>query len=103
MCSASPGKIGRDTSELQSRVDLVCRLLLEKKKKKENILIQRKKKKKNQNNKTKKMLQLSYADKAHMFFYLKLQSQKHHASILFLLTPSRGQPIRKKMSGTLYN
>src|SRR6266496_441675 len=29
----SPSKIGRDTSELQSRRDLVCRLLLEKKKK----------------------------------------------------------------------
>src|SRR6266536_1742288 len=28
-----PPKIGRHTSELQSRVDLVCRLLLEKKKK----------------------------------------------------------------------
>src|SRR5438105_5498157 len=29
----SASKIGRHTSELQSRVDLVCRLLLEKKKK----------------------------------------------------------------------
>src|SRR5438105_10524777 len=29
-------EIGRDTSELQSRVELVCRLLLEKKKRKRN-------------------------------------------------------------------
>src|SRR5206468_7349730 len=35
------------TSELQSRSDLVCRLLLEKKKKKENSLQQKKKKKLN--------------------------------------------------------
>src|SRR5216683_5217377 len=33
------------TSELQSRSDLVCRLLLEKKKKKKNLYIQKKKKK----------------------------------------------------------
>src|SRR5687768_18242494 len=32
-----PAKIGRHTSELQSRLHLVCRLLLEKKKKKNNI------------------------------------------------------------------
>src|SRR5690242_21306470 len=38
------GEIGRDTSELQSHVNLVCRLLLEKKKKK--------KKKKNKTKKT---------------------------------------------------
>src|SRR5438874_6978085 len=31
--ACSDGEIGRDTSELQSRRDLVCRLLLEKKKK----------------------------------------------------------------------
>src|SRR5690625_6540414 len=31
-CSAPPAEIGRDTSELQSRGHLVCRLLLEKKK-----------------------------------------------------------------------
>src|SRR5690349_24308299 len=31
-------KIGRDTSELQSRRDLVCRLLLEKKKKKKKVI-----------------------------------------------------------------
>src|SRR6266536_5347781 len=35
------------TSELQSRVDLVCRLLLEKKKKKDNIIHIKKKKKNN--------------------------------------------------------
>src|SRR6266496_6603371 len=40
------------TSELQSRRDLVCRLLLEKKKKKrKRILFQKKKKKKNKKNK----------------------------------------------------
>ena len=33
------GQIGRDTSELQSHHDLVCRLLLEKKKKKHNTHI----------------------------------------------------------------
>src|SRR5204862_6918275 len=33
----SLGEIGRHTSELQSRRDLVCRLLLEKKKKKKNL------------------------------------------------------------------
>src|SRR6266496_6246044 len=37
------------TSELQSRRDLVCRLLLEKKKKKKSREKERKKKKKNQN------------------------------------------------------
>src|SRR6266576_7251947 len=41
------------TSELQSRRDLVCRLLLEKKKKKKNTIKKKKKKKKNKN-KTKK-------------------------------------------------
>src|SRR5438105_6305483 len=35
MCRASPARSEEHTSELQSRVDLVCRLLLEKKK--ENI------------------------------------------------------------------
>src|SRR6476661_566996 len=41
------GEIGRATSELQSHLNLVCRLLLEKKKKKKTIkLIQKKKKKK---------------------------------------------------------
>src|SRR5216683_598108 len=39
------------TSELQSRSDLVCRLLLEKKKKKKRNLIHTKKKKKKKNNK----------------------------------------------------
>src|SRR5438105_11298414 len=43
-CSQSPGRSEEHTSELQSRVDLVCRLLLEKKKTKEllakeNIMI----------------------------------------------------------------
>src|SRR5687768_18311023 len=35
-----PGEIGRDTSELQSRLHLVCRLLLEKKKKQKYTLDQ---------------------------------------------------------------
>src|SRR5438105_6944551 len=35
----SPGRSEEHTSELQSRVDLVCRLLLEKKKKKNNTYI----------------------------------------------------------------
>src|SRR6478672_13457574 len=39
-------EIGRATSELQSRSDLVCRLLLEKKKKKKDHNISKKKKKK---------------------------------------------------------
>src|SRR5215475_15566886 len=39
------GEIGRATSELQSRENLVCRLLLEKKKKKININIIKKKQK----------------------------------------------------------
>src|SRR6266487_7022516 len=44
-------QIGRATSELQSPVHLVCRLLLEKKKKKQilNLSIKKKKKKKNKN------------------------------------------------------
>src|SRR5438105_7903095 len=37
--SSSPGRSEEHTSELQSRVDLVCRLLLEKKKKKKVYLI----------------------------------------------------------------
>src|SRR5690349_23893307 len=40
---ALPLEIGRDTSELQSRRDLVCRLLLEKKKKKRKITLTKKK------------------------------------------------------------
>ena len=40
-------KIGRDTSELQSHHDLVCRLLLEKKKKKQKYIIKQQKKKNN--------------------------------------------------------
>src|SRR6266849_3913136 len=62
--SASPGSPGsrarpvppwrseEHTSELQSRVDLVCRLLLEKKKKKENneFSLKKKKKKKKRTN-----------------------------------------------------
>src|SRR5215469_18174968 len=44
------------TSELQSRRDLVCRLLLEKKKKKKNTQHQKKKKKKNINKKNKTKL-----------------------------------------------
>src|SRR6266536_4570052 len=40
------GRSEEHTSELQSRVDLVCRLLLEKKKKKENTYAYMKKKKK---------------------------------------------------------
>src|SRR5690349_22169328 len=44
----APGRSEEHTSELQSRRDLVCRLLLEKKKKK-------KKKKKNNKNKNKKL------------------------------------------------
>src|SRR6266496_6590103 len=40
-------KIGEHTSELQSRRDLVCRLLLEKKKKKQSYKSMKKKKKKN--------------------------------------------------------
>src|SRR5215469_18172122 len=49
-------QIGRHTSELQSRRDLVCRLLLEKKKKKKNTRINKKKKENNnrQKNNTKK-------------------------------------------------
>src|SRR5215469_18057994 len=44
-----PRRSEEHTSELQSRRDLVCRLLLEKKKKKTNKLISRKTKKKKQN------------------------------------------------------
>src|SRR6266496_5590338 len=52
-----PPRSEEHTSELQSRRDLVCRLLLEKKKQKKNIYHDHKKKKKNQNdrNKTKKI------------------------------------------------
>src|SRR5215813_15296592 len=46
-------QIGRDTSELQSRPHLVCRLLLEKKKKKKNKFFNQNKKK-NQKKKYKK-------------------------------------------------
>src|SRR5687768_18082719 len=50
-----PGRSEEHTSELQSRLHLVCRLLLEKKKKKKTKPIQKKKKKKkkkkNSNNK----------------------------------------------------
>src|SRR5215475_15495407 len=42
------------TSELQSRENLVCRLLLEKKKKKKNKTIKEKKKNKKKNKRTKK-------------------------------------------------
>src|SRR6478672_13371748 len=46
------GRSEEHTSELQSRSDLVCRLLLEKKKKKKkNYIYQKKKKKKKKNNK----------------------------------------------------
>src|SRR6267378_5265872 len=41
----SPTRSEEHTSELQSRRDLVCRLLLEKKKKKKNRILQDKKKK----------------------------------------------------------
>src|SRR6266480_3464347 len=44
--SRSSRQIGRHTSELQSHVNLVCRLLLEKKKKKKIIISDKKKKKK---------------------------------------------------------
>src|SRR5216683_5294224 len=44
---APPGKRSEEhTSELQSRSDLVCRLLLEKKKKKKRLIFYQKKKKK---------------------------------------------------------
>src|SRR5215469_18144247 len=55
-CSCRPPGRTRSeehTSELQSRRDLVCRLLLEKKKKKTRIQKKKKKKKKKKNNKTK--------------------------------------------------
>src|SRR6266550_9641669 len=41
-----PSRSEEHTSELQSRLHLVCRLLLEKKKKKKNQIIKKKKKKK---------------------------------------------------------
>src|SRR5579871_7020841 len=51
-------EIGRATSELQSRRDLVCRLLLEKKKKnKKTNTHKKKKKKKKQNTKKKQKIQ----------------------------------------------
>src|SRR5215469_18532452 len=56
-CAASGRTLPRSeehTSELQSRRDLVCRLLLEKKKKKKKKLILKKKKKKKINKKKKK-------------------------------------------------
>src|SRR5216683_8352953 len=61
--AVDPGAVLRDhqhprseehTSELQSRSDLVCRLLLEKKKKKKNKKKKKKKKKKQKNKKQKK-------------------------------------------------
>src|SRR5207342_3724684 len=53
----APGEIGRAHAELQSRENLVCRLLLEKKKKKKKQKIQKNKKKKIQiQNKTNKKL-----------------------------------------------
>src|SRR6478672_13961105 len=60
MCGSrmtSPTRSEEHTSELQSRSDLVCRLLLEKKKKKNynlNIYKKKKKKTKKKNNKIKK-------------------------------------------------
>src|SRR6267142_7193687 len=44
-CSARSARSEEHTSELQSHVNLVCRLLLEKKKKKRNIIKNKKKKK----------------------------------------------------------
>src|SRR5216684_6885201 len=46
-----PPRSEEHTSELQSRLHLVCRLLLEKKKKKADLSIKTKKKKENKNNK----------------------------------------------------
>src|SRR5215469_7476897 len=54
VAACGPGGFERSeehTSELQSRRDLVCRLLLEKKKKTENRLMTKKKKKQNKTNK----------------------------------------------------
>src|SRR6266536_4792309 len=48
------GRSEEHTSELQSRVDLVCRLLLEKKKKEENQYNRKKKKKQQNKNKINK-------------------------------------------------
>src|SRR6266496_6280429 len=45
-----PARSEEHTSELQSRRDLVCRLLLEKKKKKQILLLQKKKKKNKKKN-----------------------------------------------------
>src|SRR6266496_5344012 len=50
----APGRSEEHTSELQSRRDLVCRLLLEKKKKKRKKTEQHRKTKKKQKNKKKK-------------------------------------------------
>src|SRR6266436_7572429 len=47
--SGCPDRSEEHTSELQSRLHLVCRLLLEKKKKKSNYLYLKKKKKKKNN------------------------------------------------------
>src|SRR5216683_6652537 len=49
-----PARSEEHTSELQSRSDLVCRLLLEKKKKKKNKILQLKKKKKKKEQKEKR-------------------------------------------------
>src|SRR6266849_4522016 len=49
--SPLPGRSEEHTSELQSRVDLVCRLLLEKKKKKIRQIIELKKQKRKINKK----------------------------------------------------
>src|SRR6266536_5638901 len=53
----TPVRSEEHTSELQSRVDLVCRLLLEKKKKKPNTRQNNKKKKKKKKNQKKKKKQ----------------------------------------------
>src|SRR6266536_2413017 len=56
LATSEPMRSEEHTSELQSRVDLVCRLLLEKKKKKINIqlLVKKKKKQKQKRNKKSK-------------------------------------------------
>src|SRR6478672_13253548 len=50
-CRRRPSRSEEHTSELQSRSDLVCRLMLEKKKKKKNNNLHKKKKKKKKKNK----------------------------------------------------
>src|SRR5215469_18414567 len=56
-CRRPRGRSEEHTSELQSRRDLVCRLLLEKKKKKLKNNIYKKKKKNKKKNKTKQKIQ----------------------------------------------